>query len=368
MYTNTRDLLNSVGVPNAALRRNSVALVDQLAITTGQTVYPIFTGTLSQFVRNLSFPMTGDTIFALIGLKLFVENLFTTTTDLIELMQNSYLSIMVGQKLQLNIPGAKILNFIAADTIGVSPAVANFNKRFFGKYKKFFNPIILNQSSTVQINFVTSSTAATDLNGKKIDVVFDALQSISGDPAFVYMPQQGNMFQDIDFTLWNTVSIGTANQYTFPLFTDNTLAPNKMSLNLPLPADMRFELQNIEVFFISDAVASQAETLDKIYYNRLHNQLNISVNQTLLYYSDIQEMINIITEYANVAFDDNAGTPVATDLTSFEALLQSKTLEIPVLFPATGLVNVSLTQPGSSLNNGELLTVCLNGTVKRTVN
>lgn len=364
----TKSLLNMVTVPSGNLRRNIVQLVDKITIATGKTVYPIFSGSITQFVRNLSLPISGDTIYALTNLKLISETLFTSTVDLIELLQKSYLEIIVSQKQQIKLPLFKVLNFYKSDTIGASPVKANFNISLVGKSKNLIYPIILGQSQNVIVNLVITSTAATDLNNGIIDVEFDAIQSTVLDPAFYYAPQSGNIFQDIDYTLWNSIAIGTANQTTFSLFSDNTLAQNLLSQNLPLPSDQRFELQNIEFLFVSNNVASQAETLQKIFNNRSHNYLTISVNQTILHQSDLSEDINIVTQYDNVPFNDNAGTPVTTNLGTFETLFQSKTLKVPVIFPATGLVTVTLDQPSSSLNNGELFTVAFNGSLKRTVN
>lgn len=364
----TQTLLNLVNVPNGSLRRTTVQLYDKITLATGTTLYSLFSGPVSQFVRNLQLPISGQEIYAVTRLKLFINTQFLAATNLIELLQKSRLQILVGSKEQLNIPLAQCLSFLYSTTVGATTAIANRDARYAKRDKKFIYPIILGQSSNVQINVITTSTAATNLNGTTIGIQADAIQSTVLDPAFNYSPNIGNVFQDIDYTLWNTISISTANQNTFQCFKDNTLIPNLASQNLPLSSDQRFELQNIEILFVSDNVASQAETLSKIFNNRQYNELSITVNNTIMYKSNLSDLLSIVTEYSNIPYNDNAATPVTTNLSNFELLYQNKTLEIPVIFPATGLINVQLTQPNSSLNNGELFTIMLNGVLKRTVN
>lgn len=360
-----KTLLNLIQIPTGNLRRDDVELYDKVTIASGTTSYSLFSGSITQFVRNLQLPVSGQEIYAVTSLKMFINTLFITATDLVELLQKSYLEIVVSNRQQLKIPLFQVLNFQVASVIGAT-TVANFSSINVQKLKKLLYPIILGQSSTVQIKLVITSTAATDLNNVTIEMMMNAIQSTVLDPALQYDPAAGNQFQDIDYTLYNTLAISTANQTDFQCFSDNTLASNLFSQNLPLSADQRFEIQNLEILFVSPNVASQAETLNKILNNRSYNELKIVVDNTIVYKSSLAQLLNVVTEYANVAFLDNAGTPVSTNLTTFETLIQSKTLQIPVIIPATGNVNVTLSQPGSSLNNGQSFTIMLNGVLKRS--
>lgn len=366
MSITTKNLLNIVQVPTSNLRRTIVQLYDKLTFATGQTKYSMFSGAVTQFVRNLQLPVSGQEIYAVYRLKCFVNSQFLTTADLIELMQKSYLEIIVSNKQQLKIPLSQCLKFFYSTTVGAGAGISSWDARYYSRHKQLQFPIVLGQSSNVQINIVTTTTAATDLNGLTMELELDAIQSTVLDPTFDFTLQAGNVFQDIDYTLWNTISIGTANQNTFACFATN-LGDNLQSQNLPLSADQRFEIQNLEILFVSNNVASQAETLSKIYNNRSYNELLITVDNTIMYKSNLSDLISIVTEYTNVAFLDNAGVPVSTNLSNFEVLTQNKTLEIPIVLPATGNINVSLTQPNSSLNNGEVFTIMMNGVLKRLV-
>lgn len=373
MTLDTKSLLNSITSATSYLRRKVQPFYDQITFTTGQTVYPVLTAALGDFFsRNKKLPLSGQEIFAIYDIKAYIQKLFNTTAlqvDLLLLVQQSYLEILVSSKQMLKISLWEILSFNIADTIGATPAIANVNERLIQSNKRLIKPIIFTQSSNVQINLVVpSALAAADLNAVKLDFDFDGILSDVLDPAFTYVQSSGNdLFEDIAYTLYDTLPIPSANATTFNPFTDGNKAATLFSQVLPLSQDQRFEIQAIELLFGCNNT-DQTETLQLVYNNRKHNQFQININNTVFAQMDCKDMISLIAAYPGLPFNDNAGTPVTTNSVNYEVLRQKKILDIPIILPATGNVTVQILQPGSSLNVNQNMSVLLYGRLMRSRN
>ncbi len=365
---NINYILNRINQVGGYLRRSARNFYDTVTIATGVTKYQVFnTSTGNSFLRNLQLPFQQQ-LFLLMDfnllLKATVINTTALYTSLLELLQKSYFEIIIDARKVLKIPLAMILEFYYSDSIGTGAAITYSQTKKVKAGKRFFEPLLFNAQSNIVINLVVSSTAATDFNGKTILVKFNGILSDKLDPAFNFNNVDLGTMQSIDYTLYNTIAVSGTGQNTYNLFTDNTLADNLRSENLPLPYNARFELQNYEILFAGNN-SDATELPNLIFDNRSQNYLSIKVNDVSYLNDTIEDALSIISNQPQT-FNDNAGTPVATNAVTTSYWRQSKTLEIPIIFPASGLVNVQLTQPSSSLNNTQSFTVMFNGRLLRS--
>jgi hypothetical protein len=344
---------------------------DTLTLASGTLNYSAFqTAVTDGLDRNKKFPLSGSEIFYIMALSVELPNVLINTTTLYEglisLMQGAYLQIKVNAKERARIPLFECLSFIGSSTIGTSGQFINVDIEKVMRARKLVQPILINKSTSISVNIVMETTAATNFNTKLLKVTFYGKQSDVLNPAYNYNPVQGNNFEALDYCLFSTVSISTANQFEFSLLNDDTLADTrKSSVLLPLPDNNQFQAQRMWILFTGKD-SDTTESLDLIYANRSRNYLKIISNSVTYLESSLSEMINIVTAYPNT-FNDNAGTPVATNAVLLQTLFQYKLLETPIVFPPTGNVKVSLLQPGSSLNNGRLLTIGIDGRLIRPI-
>jgi hypothetical protein len=383
----TQQLLNEVAYPNAGtnVRRKYMQYYDTFAVATGTTTYNLFSTTLgNNFQRNKKFPLSGSEAFALMNVELFLQSGVNTTAEydaLLDLLQKSYLEIVVNSKQAIKIPGIEIFSFDYSDIVIGTTTAINYNTKSVKRKKNLIIPIFFNSNSAIDVNFVTTTSAATAYNGKNVLCTFSGIQSDKLDNIF-FNPVQGN-FQDLAYTMYDTVAVSGAGQNTYELFKDSSKSKTLYSKTLNLSSVERFEVQNMEIFF--SMLSGGSNLFNAIKNNRMVNQLQIKIEDVLLYESTIADFLSLsnseassIISFAGIAINAYASSDAATlptvavpsNTATFTRTIfqyKSKSLEIPIIFPANGKVSVELTQPGSSLNVDQYFTVLLKGKLTRQV-
>ena len=140
---------------------------------------------------------------------------------------------------------------------------------------------------------------------------------------------------------------------------------NLYSKLLNLSSTEIFEVQNIELYEgcasnISDTFANLKRFFDEMV-------LQVKINDVLYYESSVADFVSI-SNYREIAVDTN--TTVGSDRMTFDEInfsYRSKSLEIPLVFPANGQVSVSLKQFAAT-NNLNYFTMLLKGKLTRQVN
>jgi len=367
MFT-TQELLNRVAYPSVGqnLRRKSGKLHDQIKVATGKTTYNPFTSTGTIFTNNQVFPLSGNQIFAITKLSLYLQTKISSGAlyaSLLELLQQSYLEINVDNRQMIKIPLIECLSYYYIDQIGTDPQQQNLRPVYLKRVKNLIIPIVLNSQSNVQVNVVLTTTAAADFNNGLIDIMFDGIAFDKLDTLFLNFVQ-GKQFSELASTLWETQAVSTTGQNTFNFFVTPTTLNNRFSGTLPLSTSERFEIQAIEIFIGGNV--GTTDVLNLVRNNRINNQLVINVENVKYFESNISDMLSIAAAQS-VVFNDNAATPVSTSLISIEIEHQNKILEIPLIIPAVGNVQVQLTQPAASLNSAQFITLMLKGKKTRQV-
>lgn len=364
----TQELLNRVAYPSPGqnVRRKFTQLYDQITVATGTLTYNPFTSAGTVFVNNQVFPLSGNQVFAITDISLYLEQAITTTTqygNLLELLQQSYLEINVDSRQMLKIPLIECLSYYIIPQIGNGAAIANLQSKLIKRAKRLIIPIVLNSSSNVQVNVVLSTNSASGFNTNLIDVAFNGIMLDKLDTLYLNF-LQGRQFSELAWTLYETQQITTTGQNTFNFFVTPTRANNLFNGLLPLSSTERLEIQAMEVFIGGNA--GTTDILNLVRNNRINNQLVINVENVKFYESDLADMLSLAAANART-FNDSAATPVATNLTDVDVEYQQKVLEIPLIIPAIGNVQVQLQQPASSLNSNQYITMMLKGKKVRQV-
>ncbi len=361
-------LINKVAFPTSGsnLRRKISSLYDTITLATGTTLYrPFTTAPGNIFLRNTQFPLSGQQVFWIKSISLFLNQAITTAAQYAGLLlglQNSNLEIYVDSKQYWKIPLVECLSFNTAALIGdTSSAPLRFNP--VTRNKNLVVPLLINAASNVVVNLNVDSGFASAFNTNNLRISFNGFLGDVLDSSFSYNPQSGNELQDIAFTCYDTQQITTANAATFNFFAQAETNINDYSKVLPLSPTERFEIQNMEV--VIGGNSGTTDTFDAVMNQRSTNVLTITVDDVQLHQSQLKDYLSILTQLSTT-FND-AG-PVLTNLVDTNLIYQSKTLETPVIIPAQGKVQVTVQQPGSSLNQNQFMTLMLKGLIKRQVN
>ena len=361
----TQSLLNSVAYPTAGqnVRRKFTPLYDLITIAAGTTNYNPFQVRTNIFANNQIFPLRNQ-IFALTNISLYLQTAITTTAlyaALLTLLQQSYLKIDVDQRTMLKIPLLEILSYNVIPQFGtttVAPGVTQFVKRS----KNLILPIVINSMADVKVTVYTASAAATAFDTGLMNITFNGVMLDKIDPVAVNLVQ-GNQFNELAWTLFESLPVSVVTQNIFNFFANRNQADNLFSGSLPLSDTERFEIQAIEVFMGGNAGAT--DTINLVRNNRINNNLVINVEQVEFYNSNLENSLSLAGAQ-DASFKDTGGT-ITNSLSQFDVEYGNKILEIPLLIPAVGNVQVQLTQPGSSLNSGQYITTLLKGKKVRQV-
>ena len=361
-------LINKVSFPSSGsnLRRKISSLYDTVTLATGTTLYrPFTTAPGNIFLRNTQFPLSGQQLFWIKSISLYLNQAITTAAQYAGLLlglQNSNLEIYVDSKQYWKIPLVECLSFNTAALIGnTSSAPLRFNP--VTRNKNLVVPLLINAASNVVVNLNVDAGFASAFNANNLRISFNGFLGDVLDSSFSYNPQQGNELQDIAFTCYDTQQITTANAATFNFFAQAETNINNYSKVLPLSPTERFEIQNMEL--VIGGNSGITDTFDAVMNQRSTNVLTITVDDVQLHQSQVKDYLSILTQLSTT-FND-AG-PVLTNLVDTNLIYQSKTLETPVIIPAQGKVQVTVQQPGSSLNQNQYMTLMLKGLIKRQVN
>ena len=364
----TQQLLNQVAYPGGSnLRRKYMQYYDTITVASGTTSYSVFSTTLgNNFLRNKKFPLSGSEVFALTSIELFLQSGINTTSEydaLLDLLQKSYLEIIVNSKQALKVPGIEFFSYDYSSIVKGITLSTNYQENPVRRKKKLIIPIFINSNSSVEVNFVTTSKVGTGFNTKEILCAFSGIQSDKLDNIFIN-PIQGN-FQDVAYTMYDTVAVSGAGQNVYELFKDSSKSKNLYSKTLNLSSVERFEVQNMEIFF--SMLSGGTDLFTALRNNRMTNVLQVKIEDVLLFESTISDFLSISDNYASAIDIVTSGTGV-TNFTESTIEYKSKSLEIPLIFPANGKVSVQLSQPGSSLNLNQYFMVMFKGKLTRQVN
>lgn len=368
---NTKDVLNAhlfpTGEQNA--RRKDIPYYDTLTIAAGQTEYFFFNTPLgNQFLRNTQLPLSGQEVFFLEAFSAYFNVQKDTLAEidaLNEVLQQSYLEISIDNRVIGKYPGMDFINYLIADTVADQVVVTvNFPKLagnlngdgFLGR--KLPLPIILNSTSAFSFRWVCTAASATAFNALNMTLVLHGLQIDKLD-SYYWDNLKNNKFQQVPVTYYNTVVIPGAGQNTFQLFANPAALPTVFSKTFPLSDITTFSCQNIEVFVNQPDVPIDPVT---ILNSRLFNTFLITVDDVERYNSNLINMLSIVA-----GFGATLTTTPNTDYVTILNLRQSKTLRVPLEFPANSNVNISLTQPAASLGITGEITVAMRGIETRRV-
>ena len=359
---NTRDVMNSALYPKTIdnIRRKDFPIYDTLPLTTGVLEYFFFTTALgNSFLRNKRLPLAGTEVYFVDEISAFLPfNL--TTVALVdafnELLQRSYLLVSVDGRVQCKLPGLDFFEYMQVNSV-LATATA-LDTHYNHLVRKLPIPIMLNSTSSFEIKFVTTAAAALAFNGINMRLVLGGVQLDKLD-SFYYDNLKGNQFQQVPVTYYQTVPIAVATETTYNLFSNPAQAQNLYSQIFPLSDIQTFQLQNVEVFVNQPDVPIEPST---IFHSRIQNILRINLDDVDFYNSSIQEFLSVFAMFQTVL----TTTPDSTYLDTLN-IRQSKTFRVPLVVPANSKVNISLTQPATSLGITGDITVALRGIETRRV-
>lgn len=365
---NTREVLNKYLYPDYQqnVQRKQFPYFDDVTMLTGVTDYFFFVNPPAPFLRNKQLPVTGSEVFFIEAISAFpvLNHITTAQIDALnELLQQSYLEIIVDNRLQMRIPGMDFINYQFANAwsdqvvltalqtkIGGNPNTDGFLGR------KLPLPIILNSTSNFTFRLVTLGDAV--YNNVHFKLVLHGLQLDKLQP-FEWDDLKNNKFQQVPWTMYQTTVIPNGNQQTFQLFANRALAPNLLNGTFPLSDIETFSIQNMELFVNQPDVPIDPAT---IWNSRIDNQLYIQIDDRIYYDSNLQNMLSLVA-----GFGQTLTTTPNLDVVNVFEKRQSKILDVPIEIPANSKVVMSLTQPAASLGITGEFTLALRGVVTRRV-
>lgn len=370
-----KQFLNALLYPSASdnIRRKDWVLHRTLAIAAGQNEY-IFGNApaASPFLGNYVFPLSGQQIFVINGISLYLPFRHLTVAqlvDLCDLLQSSYLEITVNQRLICKLPGLDFLQYILTVNEDATPEIlgesfADYNLadiKTNGLIKRRLPyPILINSTQDVVVKWVISTASATAYDTVPVTlnlhgIMTDKLNSFTWDDL------NSNLFQKIPVTLYDTFAIPDGTERTFNLFQTNSPVGLNSSFRLPVSDIQAFEIQNIEVLFSPPEDPANSASL--IYTNRLNNLLIVNIDDVEYYRSNLLEKLSVIAGRAV-----NLTTAAADTLASvtLQSLRGTQTLKLPLNFPAQANIQIALRQPANSVLN-TFGTVALRGVGTRRV-
>ncbi len=369
---NTTQLLNIAAFPsaNSNVRRKISSIFDTVAITSGTTFYnPFQTAPGNIFLRNQKFPLSGQQLFWVTSVSMFLAQAINTPAlyaALLPGLQSSNIELLIDSKQYFKMPLIECLSFNIQNQVGVTGSTQVYKVNPVTRNKNLIIPVFINAASNVVVNLNLDSAFATAFNSNNLLISLNGILTDALDASLNYNPVQGNNLQDIAYTMYDTQQITTANANTFNFFSTPETNPNNYNKILPLSSTERFELQALEVFIGGNA--GTTDNFNDVFNQRSTNFLNISVDDVVYHQSQLKDYLSIMTNNNNGKFGDDASPAVTTEINATQLIYQNKTLEIPVILPAQGKVSVTIQQPGSSLNQNEYITLMLKGLIKRQVN
>jgi hypothetical protein len=365
---NTRDILNKYLYPDYMqnVQRKSFPYYDDQPLATGVTDYFFFVNAPAPFLRNKQLPVTGSEVFFITGISAYpILNHVTVAqvNALNELLQQSFLEIIVDNRRQMKIPGMDFINYQYADAQSDQVVVTALNTKIGGNVntdgflgRKLPIPVILNSTSQFTFRLVTTGNAV--YNGVRFRLVLHGMQ-LDKLQSFEWDDLKSSQFQQIPVTYYHTQIIANGNQTTFPLFANPALAQNLFSQTFPLSDIQAFSRQNIEVFVKQPDVAIDPAT---IWNSRITNMLYAQVDDRVYYDGDLQNMLSVVA-----SFGQTLTTTPDLNVVNIMNKRQSYTLPIPLELPANSKVLINLTQPAASLGITGEFTVALRGIETRRV-
>ena len=365
---NTRELLNKYLYPGYMdnVVRKQFPYYDDQTMLTGQTEYFFFQAPPAPFLRNKQLPVAGTEVFFITAISAYpVLNHITVAQldSLNELLQQSFLEIIVDGRVQMKIPGLDFINYQYANAVSDQVVLTALQTKIGGNLnsdgflgRKLPLPIIMNSTSSFTFRLVTVGDAV--YNNVHFKLVLHGLQ-LDKLQSFEWDDVKGNMLQQIPWTLYQTTVIPNGNQTTFNLFDNRALANNLISGTFPLSDIETLSVQNIEVFFNQPDVPIDPAT---IWNSRIDNMFYMAIDDRIYYNGNLQNMLSLLA-----GFGQTLTTTPNLDVVNVFEKRQSRILDVPINFPAQGKVVISLTQPAGSLGVTGEFTTCLRGIITRRV-
>ena len=361
---NVKEVLNKHLYPSvmANVRRKDFPYYDTVTIASGTTDYYLFTTALgNEFLRNKKLPLTGSEVFFIEEITAYIKEPFKTTAlldKLNELLQQSYLEVIVNNRVQAKLPGMDFLSYLPTQTLGT--AGQNSTQDLFIRRRKLPFPILLNSNSSFELKWNIPSTASVtldtfpvifNLNGLQLDKLQD----------FYWNELKRNEFQKIAVTYYDTIAIASGAETVYNFFADATKAKNLQSQVFPLSDIQTFSTQAVEVFANQPDTAIEPYT---IFQSRSQNVLKIVIDDVVYYDGNIVDLLSVVAGYTSNASTAGADTfPVERYMNT----RQTKVFRVPLEIPANSKVQVTLSQQASSLPITGEITVALRGVETRRV-
>ena len=332
---NVADFLNRNAYPQPGqnARAKYVNKASEVTVAAATQEYNPFTAVpASLFAANLVLPFSGDNVFFLDKLQVLTNAPDPDLSDgaVFDAFMQSFLEITVNDRQLYKTSLISILSF-GWQNVGVTAAQIDYSG-MWKACKRFINPIIINATSNVKFRLHLNTAAATALDTYALRVVisgfqFDKLQQ------FEYNELQGNMFQRIDFDMYDMVTaVAAANTYNF--FSTAAKSEELFSKILPLSEQEAFQVESIQV--IIPDVSTDAPDLN-LWYPRKTNRLNVKINDVVFYDSYIQDALSYFADYTTAA-EDNVLMQQSEDV-----------LKTPIMIPANSNNSVTLAQPASTV-------------------
>lgn len=365
---NTRELLNKYLYPNYMqnVLRKQFPYFTQIAMATGVRDYQFFNIPPVPFVGNKQLPVTGSEVFFIEAISAYPVLNHTTTAQidaLNELLQQSFLEILIDNRLAVKLPGLDFINYMYSDSQADQVVVTALNTKIGGNKnadgfmgRQFPIPLIMNSNSSFSFRLNTPGNAVYNTIPFRLvlhGIQLDKLQS------FEWNDLKNNQFQQIPWTAYQTVAIPNGNQNTFALFANRNQAQNLFSEVFPLSDIETFSLQNIEVLFNQPDVPIDPAT---IWNSRQTNQLYMQIDDRIYYDANLSNMMSLVA-----GFGATLTTTPNLNVVNIFHQRQSKTLDVPQNFPANSKVLITLSQPAGSLGITGEFTVALRGIKTRRV-
>lgn len=361
---NVKEILNKHLYPSVMdnVRRKDYPYYDTITIASGTTDYYLFTQDVGNgFLRNKKLPLTGSEVFFIEEITAYIKEPFKTEAlldKLNELLQQSYLEVIVNNRVQAKIPGMDFLSYLPTQTLGTGGQ--NSTQELFVRRRKLPEPILMNSNSSFELKWTIPSTASVTLDTYPVIFNLNGLQ-LDKLQDFYWNELKRNMFQKIAVTYYDTVTIANGNESVYNFFQDGTKAKNLQSLVLPLSDIQTFSLQAVEVFVNQPDVPIEPYT---IFQSRSQNVLRIVVDDVVYYDGNIVDLLSVVAGYTSNATTAGADTfPVERYMNK----RQQKVFRIPLEIPANSKVQVTLAQQSGSVGITGEITLALRGVETRRV-
>ena len=365
---NTRELLNKYLYPGYMdnVVRKQFPYFDTATMATGTNEYFFFQNAPVPFVSNKQLPVTGTDVFFITAISAYpvLKHISAAQINALnELLQQSYLEIVIDNRVAMKIPGLDFINYQYADNMSDQVVVTAVNVKVGGNEnadgfmgRKLPLPLVMNSQSAFSFRLVTTGNAVYNTIPLRLvlhGLQLDKLQSFEWDDI------KGNMLQQVPWTAYNTVVIPSNVQTTFPLFQNRATANNLISTVFPLSDIDTLSVQAIEVFVNQPDTPIDPST---IWNSRITNMFYLAIDDRIYYDGNLQNMLSVLA-----SLEQTLTTTPDLDVVNIMNIRQTRILDVPINFPANGKVDCSLTQPAASLGITGEFTVAMRGVVTRRV-